>query len=174
MAVNLSPKQLTPELPSMVAAAISGAGIDPSSLWIEITESLLIEDAQSPVESLRALKSVGVHLVLDDFGTGYSSLSYLHRFALDSLKLDRSFVARLGDQSSGSKLVAASIEMARALDLSVVAEGVETEQQLNCLRELSCSLAQGYFFARPAPAAEIESLLRRQPHRSSAPQTVPA
>jgi diguanylate cyclase (GGDEF)-like protein len=174
MAVNLSPRQLTPELPGMIAATISAAGIDPSALSIEITESLLIDDAESPIELLRALKSVGVHLVLDDFGTGYSSLSYLHRFALDSLKLDRSFIARLGDHSSGSKLVAAAIEMARALDLSVVAEGVETEQQLNCLRELSCSLAQGYFFARPSPAAEFESLLRRQPRRSFTPRIAAA
>jgi diguanylate cyclase (GGDEF)-like protein len=96
IAVNLSPKQLTAELPHQVADSVSHTGINPASLSIEITESLLIDDAQSPVQLLRALKAVGVHLVLDDFGTGYSSLSYLHRFALDSLKLDRSFISDAG------------------------------------------------------------------------------
>jgi diguanylate cyclase (GGDEF)-like protein len=171
MAVNLSPKQLTPVLPRMVADALQVTGIDPRSLSIEITESLLIEEAQSPATLLGELKALGVHLVLDDFGTGYSSLSYLHRFALDSLKLDRSFISDLGRDSSGAKLVAASIEMARALGLTVVAEGVETQHQLNCLRELSCPLAQGYLFARPAPAHELKPLLRRQLPMSPAPQT---
>jgi len=171
MAVNLSPKQLTPELPRMVANAVSATGIDPSSLSIEITESVLIEDAQSAAELLRALKSGGVQLVLDDFGTGYSSLSYLHRFSLDSLKLDRSFIANLGSGSSGAKLVAASIEMARALELTVVAEGVETKQQLNYLRKLSCPQAQGYLFARPSPAHELKPLLQRHLPLSPTPQT---
>ena len=161
MAVNLSPKQLTPELPRSVADAANASGIDPSSLSIEITESLLIE-AESADDLLRALKALGVQLMLDDFGTGYSSLSYLHRFPLDGLKLDRSFISDLGGDSSGAKLVAGSIEMARALDLTVVAEGVETEHQLDCLSELSCPSAQGYLFARPAPAGELETLLRRR------------
>ncbi len=170
MAVNLSPKQLTPELPGIVAAVVQATGIDPSSLSIEITESLLIEEAESPAALLCQLKSVGVHLVLDDFGTGYSSLSYLHRFKLDSLKLDRSFISELGRETSGSKLVAASIDMARALGLTVVAEGVETHQQLNTLRQLSCPLAQGYLFARPAPAQELTELLGQRLPMSPAPQ----
>ncbi|HWC28394.1 MAG TPA: EAL domain-containing protein [Solirubrobacteraceae bacterium] len=160
VAVNLSPRQLTPGLPQVVANAVRASGIDPSSLTIEITESVLVDEAESPAELLRELKSLGVRLVLDDFGTGYSSLSYLHRFELDGLKLDRSFISRLGHDSSGSKLVAASIDMARALDLTVVAEGVETEGQLDCLRELSCPLAQGYLFARPPPAQELTALLQ--------------
>jgi diguanylate cyclase (GGDEF)-like protein len=170
MAVNLSPKQLTPELPRIVADALRVTGIDPLSLCIEITESLLIEEAESPAALLGALKSAGVKLALDDFGTGYSSLSYLHRFNLDSLKLDRSFISELGRGSSGAKLVAASIDMARALGLTVVAEGVETEQQLAILRQLSCPLAQGYLFARPAPAHELTTLLRERQPISPIPQ----
>jgi diguanylate cyclase (GGDEF)-like protein len=170
MGVNLSPKQLTAELPRIVADAVRATGIDPASLSIEITESLLIEEAESPAALLGQLKSVGVHLVLDDFGTGYSSLSYLHRFNLDSLKLDRSFISELGREASGSKLVAASIDMARALGLTVVAEGVETEQQLKILRGLSCPLAQGYLFARPAPAHELTTLLLETLPMSAAPQ----
>jgi diguanylate cyclase (GGDEF)-like protein len=170
MAVNLSPRQLTPGLPGIVADAVAVTGIDPASLCIEITESLLIEEAESPAALLCALKSAGLNLVLDDFGTGYSSLSYLHRFNLDSLKLDRSFIAELGRESSGSKLVAASIDMARALGLTVVAEGVETEQQLNILRELSCPLAQGYLFGRPAPAHELTARLRQRLPMFPAPE----
>jgi diguanylate cyclase (GGDEF)-like protein len=174
MAINLSPRQLTPELPRQVAEAVSLAGVNPASLFIEITESLLMEDAESSAEVLGGLKALGVHLVLDDFGTGYSSLSYLHRFALDSLKLDRSFIARLGQQASASKLVAASIEMARALGLTVVAEGVETEQQLKYLRELSCPLAQGHLFAPPSPAADVENLLGRDVPRPFTPHVATA
>ena len=170
VSVNLSPKQLTPGLPALVADAVQATGIQPSSLSIEITESLLVEEAESPAELLRDLKSLGVRLVLDDFGTGYSSLSYLHRFELDGLKLDRSFISRLGSDPSGSKLVAASIEMARALDLTVVAEGVETEQQLARLRELSCPLGQGYLFARPGPAHELERRLQLRPPTPMAEQ----
>jgi EAL domain-containing protein (putative c-di-GMP-specific phosphodiesterase class I) len=170
MAVNLSPRQLTPALPGIVADAVATTGIDPASLCIEITESLLIEEAESPAALLCALKAAGVNLVLDDFGTGYSSLSYLHRFNLDSLKLDRSFIAELGRESSGSTLVAASIDMARALGLTVVAEGVETEQQLNILRELSCPLGQGYLFGRPAPAHELTARLRQRLPMVPAPQ----
>ncbi len=170
MAVNLSPKQLTPALPRAVADTVRATGIESSSLSIEITESLLIEEAESPATLLSELKSVGVQLVLDDFGTGYSSLSYLHRFNLDSLKLDRSFISELGRGTSGSLLVAASIDMARALGLTVVAEGVETEQQLDCLRHLSCPLAQGYLFARPAPAHELTSLLQERLPMPRAPE----
>ncbi|MGH8571693.1 MAG: EAL domain-containing protein, partial [Gammaproteobacteria bacterium] len=140
---------------------LEATGLPGNRLGLEITESALMEggDVRARLIELRGL---GVRLLLDDFGTGYSSLSYLHRFELDGLKLDRSFISQLGCDPSGSKLVAASIEMARALDLTVVAEGVETEQQLERLRELSCPLAQGYLFARPAPAQELEATLQRR------------
>jgi diguanylate cyclase (GGDEF)-like protein/PAS domain S-box-containing protein len=161
VSVNLSPRQVAhAELVPTVAGALERNGLAGSQLALEITENVLISEAESPWNTLRALKKLGVTLMLDDFGTGYSSLSYLKRFPVDVLKIDRTFVDGLGSEAEDSAIVKAVVGMARALEMGVVAEGVETERQVQCLRELGCERAQGYFFGRPAEAAEITPLLR--------------
>jgi diguanylate cyclase (GGDEF)-like protein/PAS domain S-box-containing protein len=162
VSVNLSARQLADrDLVEYVAATLSESGLAPERLGLEITETLLMHEVDAAIETLRALRALGVSLHLDDFGTGYSSLSYLKRFPLDGLKLDRSFIAGLGANTQESAIVAAVIEMARALGMTVIAEGVETEEQLASLRDLGCELAQGYYFARPMPARVAAEFLRR-------------
>ena len=155
VSVNVSARQLTPALIGFVSRTLTANAIHPSQLALEITETLLIEQAATSREILDALKQLGVGIVLDDFGTGYSSLSYLKSFALDQLKVDRSFIAELSDDTRSAKIVSATVEMARALGMTVVAEGVETAAQLEVLQRLGCDYAQGYHFAAPAPAAAI-------------------
>jgi diguanylate cyclase (GGDEF)-like protein/PAS domain S-box-containing protein len=155
MEVNLSARQIDhPEIVSTVESILQATGLPPEHLTLEITESALMRDANSALQVLRALKSVGVSLAIDDFGTGYSSLSYLQRFPLDVLKVDKSFVDELGEDQ-GTEIVAAVINLAHALGLHVVAEGVETERQLGALQQLGCDFAQGYLFSRPVPASEL-------------------
>ena len=170
LSVNLSARQLSqPELPDVVRKAVAAAGIDPRRLALEITETALLENGEGPIARLRALKELGVQVVLDDFGAGYSSLTYLSRLPIDVLKLDRSFVARLGAEDGGSSavIVSAVVGMARTLGLTVVAEGVETPQQATRLSELGCELAQGFHFARPmAGLAFSELLLKGVPGRA--------
>ncbi|HEX8074683.1 MAG TPA: EAL domain-containing protein [Thermoleophilaceae bacterium] len=176
VSVNLSPRQVAhAELVPTVADVLERSGLEPSRLALEITESVLINEAESPWNTLQALKKLGVTLMLDDFGTGYSSLSYLKRFPVDVLKVDRTFVDGLGCEAEDSAIVKAVVGMARALDLGVVAEGVETQRQLDCLRELGCPRAQGFLFGRPATAADTTALLGSGdarfgplPHRSAA------
>ncbi|MEA2397165.1 MAG: hypothetical protein QOK25_721 [Thermoleophilaceae bacterium] len=160
ISVNLSPRQVAhAELVPMVADVLERTGVRADRLALEITESVLISEAESPWNTLQALKKLGVTLMLDDFGTGYSSLSYLKRFPVDVLKIDRTFVDGLGSEAEDSAIVKAVVGMAKALDLGVVAEGVETEQQLQCLRELGCERGQGFLFGRPRPAADTTPLL---------------
>jgi diguanylate cyclase (GGDEF)-like protein/PAS domain S-box-containing protein len=160
MSVNLSPLQLASgQFPQLLTDVLDGTGVDPSWLSLEITESLLLDEAEAVIETFRALKSIGVRLVLDDFGTGYSSLSYLSRLPLDALKVDRSFVSALGSDSSGSAITEAIIAMARALSLDVVGEGTETGQQVAELRRLGCDLAQGFLFSPAVAPEEITALL---------------
>jgi len=155
MEVNLSARQIDhPELVSTVEGILEQTGLPPENLTLEITESALMRDAVSALQVLQALKSIGVALAIDDFGTGYSSLSYLQRFPLDILKVDKSFVDELGlDQ--GTEIVAAVINLAHALGLNVVAEGVETQEQLTALQQLGCDYAQGYLFSCPVPALQL-------------------
>jgi EAL domain-containing protein (putative c-di-GMP-specific phosphodiesterase class I) len=163
VSVNLSARQFAyAGLVTDVREAIADSGIDPAGLWVEITETVLMEEGGRVVEVLDALRALGVRVGLDDFGTGYSSLGYLQRFPLDGLKLDRSFVAALGERPESRAIVAAVIDMARTLGLPVVAEGVETEDQFADLRSLACGYAQGYYFARPLPADELGSFLERR------------
>jgi diguanylate cyclase (GGDEF)-like protein/PAS domain S-box-containing protein len=153
ISVNLSPRQLAePSLPGTVAAVLRQAQINPDTVWLEITESTLMRDAESAVTTLRALRGLGVHLSVDDFGTGYSSMSYLKRFPVEALKVDRSFVDGLGREPEDTAICTAVISLAHALGLRAVAEGVETPEQLAELRTLGCEMGQGYLFARPAPA----------------------
>jgi EAL domain-containing protein (putative c-di-GMP-specific phosphodiesterase class I) len=157
VSVNLSARQLSRiDLVESVDAALRESGLDPDRLWLEITESVLMEDADATVVALERLRALGVHLSVDDFGTGYSSLAYLRRFPVDALKVDRSFVAGLGRDPEDSAIVEAVVSMAHSLRLSVVAEGVETDEQLARLRDLGCELAQGFYFAAPVPPSALE------------------
>ncbi len=154
--VNLSARQIDdPRIVTTVERILARTGLPPEHLTLEITESALMEDAAAALDVLRALKTIGVSLAIDDFGTGYSSLSYLQRFPLDFLKVDRCFVETLGVDAGGEEIVSAVINLAHALGLKVVAEGVETAEQLEILRSLRCDFAQGFLFARPLPAADI-------------------
>ncbi len=164
MSVNLSAVQFrSRSLPETVAAALRGASLDPACLSLELTESVMVGYADSLMETLEALKALGVRLVLDDFGTGYSSLAYLTRLPLDALKVDRSFIDGLGTEPRDTAVTEAIIAMAHALSLQVVGEGTETALQVAELTRLGCDLAQGYHFARPLPAAEITAMLQPVP-----------
>jgi diguanylate cyclase (GGDEF)-like protein/PAS domain S-box-containing protein len=166
MAVNLSACQLQrDELLPMVRGVLHASGLAPRWLELEITETAIMRDAEDAVPLLEALKEIGVGLSLDDFGTGYSSLNYLRRFPLDSLKIDRTFVAELHQeepQGNAGAIVTAMVAMARGLDLRVVAEGVETQAQADYLRAQGCDALQGYHIGRPLSAAALEALLRAQ------------
>ncbi len=154
--VNLSARQIDdPRIVATVADILARTGVPPEHLTLEITESALMKDAPSALAVLRALKDLGVLLAIDDFGTGYSSLTYLQRFPLDILKVDRSFVEELGVSRQGEEIVSAVINLAHALGLEVVAEGVETTEQLEVLRSFECDLAQGFLFSEPRPADEV-------------------
>jgi diguanylate cyclase (GGDEF)-like protein len=160
LAVNLSPRQLADSgLPEAVSAALERTGVAPARLQLEITETALTREGDAPEERLWALKQLGVSIVLDDFGSGYSSIGHLRRFPIDAIKIDRSFVAGLGTRSPDAAIVGALLPMARALSLDVVAEGVETEDKLAHLYALGCRHAQGFFFAHPAPAAEVAPMV---------------
>jgi diguanylate cyclase (GGDEF)-like protein/PAS domain S-box-containing protein len=154
--VNLSARQIDhPEIVATVERVLAATGVSPAHLTLEITESALMKDTASASRVLDALKALGVTLAIDDFGTGYSSLSHLQRFPLDILKIDKSFVDELEIERGGAEIVAAVINLAHALGLEVIAEGVETEPQLHALQELGCDFAQGYLFSRPMPASEL-------------------
>jgi diguanylate cyclase (GGDEF)-like protein len=167
MSVNLSSKQfLQADLLDQVFGAIAHATIPATSLKIEITESVLMNHGETTRAKLKRLKDKGIRLSVDDFGTGYSSLSYLHRFPIDTLKIDRSFVSRLGTQPEPEDKNLAIVEainaLAHKLGMDVVAEGVETVEQLELLKAIGCEFAQGYLFARPAPPSEIQQLILQQ------------
>ena len=158
--VNLSARQLSsPGLVELVTEALSGSGLEPSSLCLEITESVLMEDAEAVRGALEALKRLGLNLAVDDFGTGYSSLLYLRRFPVDGLKVDRSFVAGLGDSAEDSAIVAGVVGLAHALGISAVAEGVETPEQARSLKEMGCALAQGFHWSKAMAPEELERWL---------------
>ncbi|HVE46320.1 MAG TPA: EAL domain-containing protein [Acidimicrobiales bacterium] len=158
--VNVSARQLgSPGLIDVVRSTLSDSGLDPISLCLEITESVLMEDEEATRGALDALKRLGVSVAVDDFGTGYSSLVYLRRFPVDELKVDRSFVSGLGDNAEDSAIVAGVIGLAHALGMAAVAEGVETPEQAEHLKQLGCGLAQGFHWSRPLPAAEFGAWL---------------
>jgi diguanylate cyclase (GGDEF)-like protein/PAS domain S-box-containing protein len=163
VAVNLSARQFgAVNLVADIRSVLAETGLAPGYLEIELTESLFMSDVTLAVELLHAMKALGVKLSIDDFGTGYSSLSYLSRFPIDVLKIDRSFVAAITRDSNDAAIVASIIALAHNLKLSVIAEGVETEEQLDYLRGHGCDQMQGYFFSPPLPATEFEQLLRQQ------------
>jgi diguanylate cyclase (GGDEF)-like protein/PAS domain S-box-containing protein len=168
ISVNLSVRQLTQrDLEATVAHALASSGIEPSSLCLEITESVLLDEPDSVSEMITRVSRLGVRFVLDDFGTGYSSLAYLTRLPIDGLKVDRSFVEALGRDERSTAITTAIVRMAQALSLEVTAEGVETERQARALAELRCELAQGFYFHRPLAAAAVYELLEADTPRAT-------
>ncbi|MDR2187244.1 MAG: EAL domain-containing protein [Azonexus sp.] len=164
MAVNVAPEQFRQGgFVATVAGALAGSGLDPERLELEVTERTLMHDAEAHIGTMTALHRMGVELSLDDFGTGYSSLAYLKRFPVGKLKIDRSFVNDLEHDPDDRAIASTIVNMGRSLRLAVLAEGVETCEQLALLRTMGCDLAQGFFFSQPLPAGQIIELLRRQP-----------
>jgi diguanylate cyclase (GGDEF)-like protein len=162
VSVNVSAIQLeSDDFFDDVRRALHDTGLDPRALILEMTESSLMRDAQTSVDRLRALKTLGIALAIDDFGTGYSSLSYLRQFPIDVLKIDRSFVSGLGDSAEGEALVHTMVQLGKALRLRTVAEGIETQEQLAVLQSEGCVEGQGFLFARPVPPSEVEHFFGR-------------
>jgi EAL domain-containing protein (putative c-di-GMP-specific phosphodiesterase class I) len=160
VAVNVSPVQLRrPGLIERVKATLAETGADPRRLDLEITEGCLLRDDVRTHEILNALRALGFRLVLDDFGTGYSSLSYLHRYPVEKIKLDRSFIMRLDEGEAARLIVSALIQLAKGLNLDVVAEGVETSSQLEALKLMGCQAFQGYLFSKPCSKAALTDLV---------------
>jgi diguanylate cyclase (GGDEF)-like protein len=160
IAVNMSPHQMRDRgLVSLVAAVLADVGIAPSRVVLEITEGVLIENPDEANERLQQLRGLGLKIALDDFGSGYSSLSYLRKFPIDKLKIDREFVSPLGRSSDGGVIIQAIMALGRALGLTVLCEGVETEEQRILLRLAGCDEMQGFLFARPAPRAAIDRMI---------------
>ncbi|HET6789634.1 MAG TPA: EAL domain-containing protein, partial [Aquabacterium sp.] len=154
----------------VVERALLQTGLDASLLELELTESLMISNPDAVQEQTRQLKALGVTLAIDDFGTGYSSLSYLKRFAVDKLKIDQSFVRDLDSDGDDAAIVRAIIQVAGSLGMKTIAEGVERDEIAQTLQRLGCEEAQGYLYARPMPAPELEAWLRAQ---SSSPRKPP-
>lgn len=164
MSVNLSVKQfLQPNLVAEVDKLLCETRLPPNTLKLEITESAVMEDPSAAIEMLSQIKALGVQLSIDDFGTGYSSLSYLHRFPLDTVKIDGSFTKEISQGGDSAEIVRTILPMANSLRLNVVAEGVETAEQLEVLRKLRCEYGQGYYFSKPVAANEAEALLKKHP-----------
>jgi diguanylate cyclase (GGDEF)-like protein/PAS domain S-box-containing protein len=158
--VNLSSKQFSQNaLISTFAMILQETGVKPQSVKLEITESVVMENIETATEMLRQLRSLGVQLAIDDFGTGYSSLSYLHRFPIDTLKIDRSFVTRMSENNENTEIVRTIVVLAQNLGMDVVAEGVETNEQLVLLQKLGCENGQGYFFSKPVNADGAEKII---------------
>lgn len=160
MSVNLSPSHLDkPDIVDQLKAIIEETGIDPGALKLEITESAVMGNAEAAIDVLKKIQRLGVQLSIDDFGTGYSNLSYLHRFPIDTLKVDRSFVSTMDEGSENGEIVRTVIALAKALRLSVIAEGIESIHQFHQLRILGCEYGQGFLFSRPLPLDEATRLL---------------
>jgi diguanylate cyclase (GGDEF)-like protein/PAS domain S-box-containing protein len=169
IAVNVSPIQLQCQtLAIKVASALANSGLKPGRLELEITEAVLIRDDEAALAILHQLRGIGVRIALDDFGTGYSSLSYLKRFPFDKIKIDRCFVNDLDAAGGSSSIVQAVVNIASALDMTTVAEGVETEAQRALLRELGCTQMQGYLFSPPKPAAEVKQFFTTRSTQAAA------
>jgi EAL domain-containing protein (putative c-di-GMP-specific phosphodiesterase class I) len=160
MAINLSGRQLQQhDIVDRISAAIAEHGLPPERIKLELTESMIMGQGEQAVSLLNAIKALGVGLAIDDFGTGYSSLAYLKRFPIDELKIDRSFVRDIPADTNDAEIAATIIAMAHTLRLKVVAEGVETEDQVQFLATHGCQTYQGYLFSPPKSAEEIEKLL---------------
>jgi diguanylate cyclase (GGDEF)-like protein len=159
MAVNLSVRQIRPAFIPALIAILKRTGLEPNDIELEITESVLMKDSDEIVLLLQQLSDLGVHLALDDFGTGYSSLAYIKMMPLDTIKIDRSLITDIATGADDAEIVRAVIDMCHSMSRRIVAEGVETEQQLAHLRRLGCDEIQGYLFSRPVPGPELLKLL---------------
>jgi EAL domain-containing protein (putative c-di-GMP-specific phosphodiesterase class I) len=160
LSVNISVTHFSDSgLVDQIRTIINETGIAPSSLKLEITESAVVGDAENAIATLNRIKDAGVAISIDDFGTGYSSLNYLHRFPIDYLKIDRSFVGAMGEGNENREIVRTIIALAKSLKLEIIAEGIETKEQFKKLRRLGCQFGQGYLFSRPLPVSQIESML---------------
>ncbi len=172
MAVNLSPRQFfQPNFQNMIRHILDETGVPAERLDLEITENILMQRSEDNVATLNRLSGMGIKLSVDDFGTGYSSLAYLQRFPVDALKIDRSFVSGIGQDSNRTALVTAIISMAHSLRLNVLAEGVETSEQINFLQAHGCPSAQGYYYSEPVPAEAFTEMLHRQSEQQHASST---
>ena len=160
VAVNLSSVQFRAgDLPCLVASILNETGLEAKRLELEITESILIEDKEHALEMLKAIRGLGVRIALDDFGTGYSSLSYLSSFPFDKIKIDRSFIRDVPDRPDSAAIVRAILTLAETLEMTTTAEGVESVQELDWLREHGCDQAQGYLFSRAVSARDLALLV---------------
>jgi EAL domain-containing protein (putative c-di-GMP-specific phosphodiesterase class I) len=164
LTINISSKLFDkPTLVDDVRDAVAAGGLLPGTLRLEITESFLLNSSDAVAQRLDDLRSIPVELYLDDFGTGFSSLSYLHRYRLDALKIDQSFISRIGGVHNDAPIVSSIVNLARQLGMGVIAEGVETAQQVKHLKALDCPHAQGYLFSRPLTADEARAYLASLP-----------
>lgn len=174
LAVNLSGSELhDPDLKGCVRGVLQRSGLPASWLHLEVTETALIRDLDAAIEGLVRLRHLGVRLAIDDFGAGESSLAYLHRFPVDVVKIDRSFIDRLVGDQRGMLIARSVVDLARAMSLRTVAEGVETSQQADALRAVGCEMAQGYLFSRPRSAGTIELLLAEDARSSCEHEDLP-
>jgi EAL domain-containing protein (putative c-di-GMP-specific phosphodiesterase class I) len=161
--VNISSRQFThPALVQQVARILAETGLEPDSLRLEITESTFIQNVELAARILSDLQQIGVQFQIDDFGTGYSSLSYLHQFPVNTIKIDRTFIGRIGQDGHNAEIVRTILLLARDLGMGTIAEGIETEDQLAQLKDLDCQLGQGFFIARPMEPKRVEALLVAQ------------
>jgi EAL domain-containing protein (putative c-di-GMP-specific phosphodiesterase class I) len=164
MAVNISSLQFKPQrLVAAITSALKASGLDARWLEIELTESAIMKNMEEASGILRELKQMGLRVAIDDFGTGYSSLAHLKRFPLDILKIDRSFIRDIPGDRDNEAIATAIIAMAQSLNLEVIAEGVETEEQLSFLRDRGCGAVQGYMFSPPLPGEEMKEYLKKEP-----------
>jgi EAL domain-containing protein (putative c-di-GMP-specific phosphodiesterase class I) len=175
VAVNLSPAQfMHGDVVSLVHSILLETGLAPGRLELEITEGVLIEDFDRGLALLRRLKGLGVRISMDDFGSGYSSLSYLQAFPFDKIKIDRAFVMNLGRNPQSAAIVRAVIGLGHGLEMSIVAEGVETQEQLSFLAEEGCDAVQGYFIGKPLPIDQYDALIGRPVTNAVSDATGPA
>lgn len=175
ISVNLSPKQLKQtDLVEQIRDILEETALPPHCLRLEVTESLVMKNAEFAAQVMHRLKHVGLQLSLDDFGTGYSSLSHLHRFPFELLKVDKSFVMRLGEDRESEKIVKTILMLASELGMAVVAEGVETKAQAAQLHALNCDYGQGYLYSKPLPADAIEPLLVQNREQSASAESAAA
>lgn len=160
VSVNLSARQLKENVPNLVRRALDESGLPPDLLELELTEGMVMDNAEDVIQTMHELKAIGIGLSIDDFGTGYSSLNYLKRFPIDVLKIDQSFIRHLTTDRNDAAIATAVISLAKSLRLKVIAEGVETAEHVKFLRGLKCDQIQGYFFSKPLPATDFDNLLK--------------